>query len=106
MWLAKEADKLFNDVGNVLATAIQDPGGTIKKVFSKDNLKKTAKDILSGAINLAGLVGIDSEAAKAVAAFMESTFASEALFDDIGDMIKIVGVCKTRMNEVVIKFQL
>jgi hypothetical protein len=91
VWLAKEADKLFNDVGNVLATAIQDVGGTIKEVFSKDNLKKTAKDILSGAINLAGLVGIDSEAAKAVAAFMESTFSPEALLDNLGDMVQMVG---------------
>ena len=91
MWLAKEADKLFNDVGNVLATAIEDAGGTIKKVFSKDNLEKSAKDILSGAINLAGLVGIDSETAKAVAAFMESTISPEALLDNLGDMVKMVG---------------
>merc|ERR1711915_742227 len=91
VWLAKEADKFFKDVGNVLAAAYKDPRGTIKDVFSKDNLKKSAKKILDGAVNLAGLVGIDSEALKGVATFLQTTFSPEALLDDLGDMVKMGG---------------
>lgn len=60
-------------------------------MFSRKITWKNLRKILDGAINLAGLVGIDSEALKGVATFLQTTFSPEALLDDLGDMVKMVG---------------
>ncbi|KAJ8909031.1 hypothetical protein NDN08_005729 [Rhodosorus marinus] len=78
LWVIKEADEFFTNIGNVIGAALEDAVDSVVSVFSEANMKKTAKMIEKGLVSVGSDIKDELE---------DWARWAETVFDDFGDIL-------------------